>query len=217
VETRIFIRPLGSGLPLGFFAFGLGMFILGAVGVQSVPATDVKTAGLLLAAFVFPLELLATVVAFLARDTAGATTLGLFTGSWLAVGLAFLTAKPGETSRSLAYFLVYFAAVVVLLAVGAMFGKPLIATLLVLASARAALGGIYEFTGGTGWETAGGVLAFVIAAIALYGGLAFLLEDIHGKSVLPVFRRGEAKTAIEGGLQEQLSRLQQETGVRSQL
>jgi uncharacterized protein len=215
--TRIFIRPIGSGLPLGFLSFGVGMFILGGVGVHSIPAGDVKTAGLLIATFVFPLELLATVIAFLARDTTGATTLGLFTGSWLAVGLAFANAKPGETSRSLGYFLVYFGAVVVLLAVAAMFGKPLIGVLLLLASSRAILAGIYEFTGDKGWETIGGVLAFVIAGVALYGGLAFMLEDIHGRAVLPVFRRGEARDAIEGGLSEQLARLENETGVRSQL
>jgi succinate-acetate transporter protein len=217
VETRIFIRPLGSALPLGFLSFGVGMFILGGIGVHSIPAADVKTAGLLIAAFVFPLELIATVIAFLARDTTGATTLGLFAGSWLAVGLVFMNAKPGETSRSLAYFLVYFGALVVLLAIAAMFGKPLIGVLLVLSSARAILAGIYEFTGDKGWETIGGALAFLIAGIALYGGLAFLLEDIHGRAVLPVFRRGEARDAIEGGLGDQLSRLENETGVRSQL
>jgi uncharacterized protein len=217
VQTRIFVRPVGSALPLGFFSFGVGMFILGGLGVHSITGHDVQAAGLLLASFVFPLELIATVIAFLARDTAGATTLGLFTGSWLAVGLAFLTGKPGETSRTLAFFLVYFSAVVVLLAAGAMFGKPLIGVLLLLSAARALLAGIYEFTGDKGWETIGGALAFLIAGLALYGGLAFLLEDIHGRSVLPVFRRGEARDAIEGGLGEQLARLQNETGVRSQL
>jgi uncharacterized protein len=193
------------------------MFILGAAGVQSIPLDDIKTAGLTLAAFVFPLELVATIFAFLARDTAGATTLGLFTGSWLAVGLMMLNASPGETSRTFAYFLSYFAAVVVALAVGAVFGKPLIATLLILSAARAAVAGIYEFTGDTGWETIGGVIAFVLSGLALYGGLAFLLEEIRGREVLPVFRRGEAEAAVEGGLAEQLSRIQQETGVRSQL
>jgi hypothetical protein len=215
--TRIFIRPLGSALPLGFFSFGVGMFILGGIGVHSIPASDVKTAGLLLAAFVFPLELVATVIAFLARDTAGATTLGLFTGSWLAVGLALRSAEPGVTSRALGYFLVYFGAVVVLLAVGAMLGKPLIGVILLLSATRAILAGIFELTGDKSWETIGGALAFFISALALYGGIAFLLEDIRGREVLPVFRRGEARDAIEGGLAEQLARLENETGVRSQL
>jgi uncharacterized protein len=208
---------LGSALPLGFFSFGVGMFILAGIGVHSIPASDVKTAGLLLAAFVFPLELVATVIAFLARDTAGATTLGLFTGSWLAVGLALHSAEPGAHSRALGYFLMYFGAVVVLLAVGAMLGKPLIGVILLLSAARAILGGVYELTADKSWETIGGALAFVISGLALYGGIAFLLEDIRGSAVLPVFRRGEARDAIEGGMAEQLARLENETGIRSQL
>jgi uncharacterized protein len=217
VPTRIFVRPLASGLPLGFFAFGTGMFLLGATGVESIPASDVDTAGLLLAAFVFPPQLLATVVAFLARDTTGATVLGLFASSWLAIGLLFLTAEPGATSRSLGYYLVFFGAVVLLLGVAAVLGKPLIAVVLLLSSSRAVLAAIYEFTGETGWETAGGVMAFVISGLALYGGLAFLLEDSRGEAVLPVFRRGEARTSLEGGLSEQLSRIETEAGVRQQL
>jgi succinate-acetate transporter protein len=211
------VRPLGSALPLGFFAFGVGMFLVAAVGVHSIPVDDVKTAGLFLAAFVFPLELVATVIAFLARDTAGATTLGLFAGSWLAVGLAFWNAEPGATSRSLGYFLVYFGAVVVLLAIGAALGKPLIAAILLLSATRAILAGVYELTGDKGWETTGGALAFVISGLALYGGLAFLLEDLRGEPVLPVFRRGEARASFEAGLADQLDRLDNEAGVRKQL
>ena len=47
-------------------------------------------------------ELVATVIAFLARDTMGATALGLFSTSWLTFGVALLTAKPGATSHTLA-------------------------------------------------------------------------------------------------------------------
>jgi hypothetical protein len=57
----------------------------------------------------------------------------------------------------------------------------------------------------------------VISALALYGGLAFLLEDLRGEPVLPVFRRGEARTSFEAGLADQLDRLDNEAGVRKQL
>src|SRR5437588_13067760 len=113
-QLRIFVRPLASALPLGFFAFGLGMATLGAEGVGWVSGKDLHVAGLLLAAYVFPLELLATIVAFLARDTMGATALGLFTTSWLAIGLATINAQPGETSKALGIFLLWFSLTVVL-------------------------------------------------------------------------------------------------------
>ena len=49
------------------------------------------------------------------------------------------------------------------------------------------------------------------------GGLAFLLEDVLGGQVLPVFRRGASKESIEGGLDTQLAGLADEAGVRKAL
>jgi uncharacterized protein len=65
-QVRIVVQPYGSGLPLGFFSFGIGMFLLAAAGAGWVAVVEQRPIGLLLAAFVFPLELLAAIVAFLA-------------------------------------------------------------------------------------------------------------------------------------------------------
>ena len=96
------LRPIGSGLPLGFFSFGIGMLLLGCSAIGWIPVTEQKDIGMTLIAFVFPLELIATIVAFLARDTLGATTLGLFTTSWLTLGWAdyvsAFTRSAGRTS-----------------------------------------------------------------------------------------------------------------------
>src|SRR5438477_8216731 len=97
-QVRIFLRPIGSGLPLGFFSFGIGMLLLGCFAIGWIPVDEQKDVGMALIAFVFPLELVATVVAFLARDTLGATTLGLFTTSWLALGWADIASAPGKKS-----------------------------------------------------------------------------------------------------------------------
>src|SRR3954452_16730907 len=82
-EVRIVVRPYATSLALGFFAFGIGMLLLGGVSNGWLHASDRHTVGLLLAAFVFPLELVAAIFAFLARDSFGATGLGLFATSWL--------------------------------------------------------------------------------------------------------------------------------------
>jgi succinate-acetate transporter protein len=93
-QTTIFLRPVGSALPLGFFAFGIGMLILGCQAIGWIPVGEQNQDAMILIAFVFPLELVATVFAFLARDTLGATTLGLFATSWLAFGwLQFAAAR----------------------------------------------------------------------------------------------------------------------------
>ena len=51
------------------------MFLYAAQGAEWVKASDGHTVGLILATFVAPLEFLATVVAFLARDTMSAAAL----------------------------------------------------------------------------------------------------------------------------------------------
>src|SRR3954447_13079424 len=123
-QARIFLRPIGSGLPLGFFSFGIGMLLLGCLGIGWIPVDEQKDVGMVLVAFVFPLELLATVFAFLARDTLGATTLGLFATSWLALGWSDYSSPPGQTSVTLGIYLFGFATTVLLLALIATQGKP---------------------------------------------------------------------------------------------
>jgi succinate-acetate transporter protein len=215
--VRIFVRPLASALPLGFFAFAIGMLMLGVIPLGWAPASDQHTVGLLLAAFVFPLELICAIVAFLARDTFGATGLGLFTTSWLAFGLVLLQGQPGERSHAIGLWELVFATAVVLLAVFALTGKPLFSLLLTLSAARAVLAGVWELGGSHGVEQAGGVLAVVICAVALYGAVALLIEDVRQEAVLPVGRVGASKRSIEGDLSEQLARVTKEAGVRQQL
>jgi hypothetical protein len=67
----------------------------------------------------------------------------------------------------------------------------------------------------TGVERAAGWVSWAIALAALYGGLAFAFEDSRGREIFPTFRRGTAD-AIEGGLDDQLERVESEGGVRGQ-
>jgi succinate-acetate transporter protein len=216
-NVRITVRPIASALPLGFFSFGLGMLLLAGLGNGWLPASDQHTVGLLLAAFVAPLELISAIVAFLARDTFGATGLGLFSTSWLAIGLVYITGAPGELSRALGLYDLGFAFTVGVLAAAAMLGKPLIGTIMIVAGTRAALAGAYEFGASKTVNTIGAWCALAIFVVAVYGGLAFLLEDVRQETVLPVFRRGSSKESIEGNLQDQLRGVGGEAGVRQVL
>jgi hypothetical protein len=76
---------------------------------------------------------------------------------------------------------------------------------------------VYELGGGKGWDTVAGWIAVALFAGALYTTLAFLLEDGLGRTVLPLFRVGAARGAIEGDLSEQLRGLAGEAGVRQAL
>jgi hypothetical protein len=214
---RIVVRPYGSPIPLGFFAFGIGMFLYAALGIGWVKPVDQHSIGVLLAVFVFPLQLVATVFAFLSRDGAAGTALGLFSTSWLAAGILLVTGSPGVLDAGYGYYLLAFAVVVLLLGGASVVPRPLLSIFLLVSCARTVCGAIYELGGGHGWDTAGGWIALVVFGIALYGGLAFLLEDTLGKTVLPLARRGAARTAIEAGLDEQLHAIEDEAGVRRAL
>ena len=215
-HTRIMLRPIGSALPLGFFAFAIGMLLLGCSAIGWIPVGEQADVGMLLISFVFPLELIAVVVAFLARDTLGATTLGLFTTSWLALGWAYKSSPPGSTSITLGIYLFGFATAAFLLALLSIRGKPFFSVLLGASVARMVLSGVYEIGGSHEWLKISGGIAIGLAALAMYGATALGLEDALQRELLPLFRRGSAEEAFQG-YEAQLDRLEAEPGVRQQL
>jgi succinate-acetate transporter protein len=141
----------------------------------------------------------------------------MFSSSWLTIGLADLTGRPGATSRAVGLYLLGFAFMIGLLAISAFLGKPLIGVLLTLATVRSALGGAWEFGGPRTLEETAGWIAVALFAAAAYGGLAFLLEDVRKETLLPVFRRGSSRESLEGDLTAQLERIADEAGVRQTL
>ena len=215
-QVRIFLRPIGSGLPLGFFSFGIGMLVLACQALAIIPVSEQRDGGMILMAFVFPLELTAAIFAFLARDTLGATTLGLFTTSWLTLGWLQLASPPGAKSVTVGIYLFGFSTAVLLLAVLSVLGKPFFTALLLAAVTRGVLSGIYEVGGGTVVFRVAGGFGIALAALAMYGGTALGIEDARHRDVLPLFRRGAADEAF-AGYGAQLERLESEPGVRQQL
>jgi succinate-acetate transporter protein len=213
-HTRIMLRPVGSALPLGFFAFGIGMLLLACSSIGWIPADESRQTGMLLMSFVFPLELVAVVFAFLARDTLGATTLGLFATSWLALG--WLSLGPPGRSTATGVYLFGFAAVAALLAVMSTRAKPFFSVLLGFAAARMVLVGAYNVGAPHQLDVIGGAVALPLVLLALYGGVALGLEDAQQRELLPLFRRGNAREAFSG-FEAQLGRLEREPGVRQQL
>ena len=41
------LRPIGSGLPLGFFSFAIGMLLLGCQAIGWIPISEPKDVGML--------------------------------------------------------------------------------------------------------------------------------------------------------------------------
>jgi succinate-acetate transporter protein len=215
--TRIMLRPLASSLPMGFFAFCAGTVLLTALELKWVPAAQTRQLMTMALVFVVPLEALAGILAFLARDVGAATGLSVLSVAWAATSATVRSAPPGSLSPALGILLLTLAAMMIVLSAGAIQSKPLFGVLLLIGAARFAVTGVYQLYGGAALATAAGWIGVPLAAFALYGGLALLLEDAQQRTVLPLGRRGRARTSLEGGLEHQLSQAEREAGVRRQL
>jgi uncharacterized protein len=215
--TRIVLRPIGSPLPLGLLALFCAGILLSLLSVGALEPDQGRPIAFILLGFVVPLMLVASVLAFLARDTVAGTALGLFAGAWLASALVMLTSPPGQTSPAFGAFLLALGGGMVVLISGAAFGKAGPAAVLVFGAARFALAGLYEVTGSVGLAHVAGVVGFALAGAALYSSLATEIEDVRGAPKLPLGRRGQARAALEGSFEEQLHLLEHEAGVRQQL
>lgn len=143
--------------------------------------------------------------------------LGIFSFAWLASALVIYLSAPDTTSGALGFFDLSLAAILVTVSMVAVMGKPLLAAVIALASVRFGLNGLYEILGSMAVQTSSGYVGLLIAAISLYGGLAFGIEDVQHRTVLPLGRRGEAERAIEGGIGEQVGPVENEAGIRKQL
>jgi succinate-acetate transporter protein len=102
-------------------------------------------------------------------------------------------------------------------ALGASFGKMVPAVVLAFAALRFATSGVYQLNGSTTWEHISGWIGVVLGVLAIYAALAALLENVRGRTVLPLGRRQKGKMAAEGGFAEQVIDVTHEPGVRSQL
>jgi succinate-acetate transporter protein len=215
--TRIMVRPLGSPLPLGFFAFAIGSTLIGALDVGWIPPSESRALAVAMLCFVGPLELLASVLAYLARDTAGGTSLGFFGASWVTLGAWFLISPADNRLATLAVFAFAEALALLLLAAASVSTKPMFAVVLLLATARMVLLGVRHLGVGRGLATAEAIVSALAAAMGFYAALALLFEDMTKRTVLPLLRRKKARTAIHGELADQLQDIERTPGVRQQL
>jgi hypothetical protein len=72
--SRIVLRPIGSPLPLGVLALVPAGVLMGVLQLGGIPVTETKTVALLLLGFVVPLQLIASVLSFLARARRSASS-----------------------------------------------------------------------------------------------------------------------------------------------
>jgi len=88
---------------------------------------------------------------------------------------------------------------------------------LAVAAPRFLIAGVGDLTGNQAVSQAGAVLGFLLAAVAMYTASALLMEDSHGREVLPIGRTGSAREATHGNLAVELQGIERQPGVRRTL
>lgn len=214
---RIFLRPLANPLPMGFIGLAGGTIVLTSMQVGWVPAEESHQVALAALLVALPLQALASVIGFLSRDPVAATGMGTLAVTWATIGTTMVMSPPGSRSLALGVLLFYLAGAVLVSALLAALGKGLAAMVFVLAAARFALTGAYEYVGGSALMHAAGWVGLALCVLALYGALAFELESVRHATVLPTFRHGSGRRAIDAPGLAPVGEPEHEAGVRQQL
>ncbi len=216
LETRVVVRPLGNPLPLGFLALmvaTLGVAML-QLGVLAASQGQVVALGIL--GLTVPLQLIACVLGFLARDPVAGTGMGVLAGTWAAVGFALLVSPPGATSPALGVLLLC-SGVAMAVPTAAATTKLAGMAVMGLSAVRFAVTGVGQLTGSSGWLTLAGWVGLALGVVAAYAALAFELEDVRHATVLPTGRRGAGADTMTAATRDELASVGHEAGVRKQL
>lgn len=216
-RTLVLLRPLAGPLALGFLGLAGASLVLAGLQLGWVEPAEGKKVALILIAFTVPLQLLASVLAFSARDGVAATGMGLLAGIWLSIALVLYTSKPGSTSGALGLFLLLATVAMWVPATGALSAKLVPALVFGTAGLRFGLGGLHQLTGAGAWEDVAGVVGLALTGLAVYAAAAAGLEDALERAVLPLGRQGKGRLAMEGTYGQQVAELHREPGVRQQL
>ena len=214
--AHVMLRPIASPLPLGFLALSVATTAFAALQLGWVAPAQGRPIALGVLALTVPMQLLAAVMGFLARDPVAATGMGILSGTWGATCLATLTAPPGSTSAGLGVILLLSGACLLVPGIAAR-SKAVPALVILTSAARFAVTGVAHIDGGIGWMHAAGWLGIALGLLSGYAALALELEATDHRTVLPLGRRGPAHQAVEGDLRDQLGDLANEPGVRQQL
>ncbi len=214
--ARVVLRPIASPLPLGFLALAVATTAFASVQLRWIPATEGHTVALGVLLLTVPLQLVACVMGFLARDPVAATGMGILSGTWAAACLATLASPPGAASAGLGVILLCSGACLLVPAVGT-HSKLVPAAVIVTSAARFAVTGIAELDGGRDWATAAGWVGVALGVLSVYAALALEVEGTESRTVLPLGRQGGSRRAVEGALDDQVADVAREPGVRRQL
>ena len=201
-RSRIFLTPVAAPSILGLFGFASSTFMVAAFLAGWYGQGQSTTAVLSnLAPFTLFFGGLAQFTAgmwsYRARDGIGTAMHGMWGAFWMGFGVLFIlagagvlhlvsTGPGGHQMVPYSYWFYTLAALTGCGFVAALFKNAGLAAVLGALTAGTACVAIGFSTGITTWYRVGGYALVVSAALAVYTGLALMLEEATGKVVLPL-------------------------------
>ena len=217
-QTLVVLRPLGSPVALGLAGLAIASFVSAGFDLRWIATSDVQRVGLLVLVTVVPMQAVAAMLAFAARDGATGGAFGLQSAAWAVLGASYVSSLPTAPPNG-ATGLVLLAAGVLIAVSGAGMtrAKLLIGLAVGLSGARFILAAITQLGGGNGWTKAGAIIGLVIVGVSAYTAWATELEDMADRTVLPTGRLGGGRASLRAPFAEQVRGVEHEAGVRRQL
>lgn len=212
-RVQIVLRPMGNPLPLGFIGLFFGTAAFSTLQLNWIPPEQGSIVAVAVLAFSVPVQFVACVLGFLARDPIAGTGMGILTGTWATLGVATLITPPGTTNPGLGVVLI-LSGLAILIPAAAGTAKKLAVGVMLLSATRYIITGIAETSGVSQWMAVAGWTGLLLAVVAFYAALGFELEDVHKRAVVPVWRTGGAPG---GDLDEETAEIEREAGIRSDL
>ncbi len=221
--AQVFLRPLATPLPMGFLALVVATTVYSSIQLGWISPVGGLVAGRVVLVLCVPVFLISCIFGFLSRDPVAGTGMGMLALGWGSIAMATVTTHLPLPSPAESVIL-YALAGIMLVPVIASFGKPVAGLVMLLTATRfavtatAGLASSYHWAAATGWADVAGWVGIALAAVGLYAALAFELEGVAHRAVLPVPRMGSARIdAAHVALDEQEPNLIREAGVRQQL
>src|SRR5215207_10073387 len=167
-RPRLLPRPVANPLPLGFLALAGGTLLVSGLQLEWLKPEHGQDVALIVLAFVFPLQLVASILGFLRGDVVAGTGMGLLAGTWLAISLVTLTAaEPGATSDALGLFLLLAGVALAVPGTDALPGKAVPAAVILTSGVRFFVTGIYQLTSSGLWKDVAGVVGVTLCVLAV--------------------------------------------------
>jgi uncharacterized protein len=169
MTTRALPRPIASPLPLGMAGLAGASLVTSGSELGWISSGDAKQVALVLLAFAFPLQVGASLIAFLGHDGVLGTTLGVLACTWLSDGLIHMTTPPAARNGALGLLFLATAAVVGAGSAAAASARRAPAFVFAIAAMRFALLGVYNLGASAGWQDVGGAVGLAVVVAASWG------------------------------------------------